>query len=248
MTFQFRAARPTLYTGFYGRIEGEAAVFHIRLHPRLNRLWPMIVVSRDGDRGSCWAVESETANALAQSVVEGKKFFGRASGGEFLVNEYGEALVPSSHGDGRRVFVGRVHGALRFSNPFDATNVIDLSDDLGSDSGDLSSLPYIGSQYNLAAGGWIYRTLQTKDGRTFPRLEKPCDELIRTLRKIRPYGAVRFIVNPCGIIMTKRHDGDEWKPVYVGRVRAASWFSSDLGNPLNLIAPRARNARSVLEL
>ena len=234
MSFRFNAVHPILYTGFYGRIEGETTVFHIRQHPRKSLPWPMIVVERDGDRGSCWAPESESSRTLTQAVLAGKRFFGGGGGGEFIINEYGEAIVPSPKGDGKRAFVGRVHGSPQFIDPFHDGAIIDLSNDSGLRCGDPSPLPYIGSQYNLAAGGWIYRTCQTSEGLTFPRLQKPCQGLIADLRSVRPYGAARFIVNSCGIILTKRHDGFGWGSVYVGRVDAGAWFNSDLDNELNL--------------
>jgi hypothetical protein len=48
-------------------------------------------------------------------------------------------------------------------------------------------------------------------------------ELVRRLRRIRRRGAVRFIINPHGIVLTKvpstseEREIEEWIPVYVGR-------------------------------
>lgn len=64
-------------------------------------------------------------------------------------------------------------------------------------------------------------------------LPKQDDELIKKLRKVRRYGAVRFIVNQYGIVLTKipegeyRKDKDEWIPVYVGRINYNLWFKKE---------------------
>ena len=237
MSFTFHNAEPKLWTGPYGRIPGESTVFHVRTDSRKGQSWPMAILSRDGDQGFCWAADGPGVRDLVKAVIKGKSFLGGGGGGEFLINEFGQVLVPASAGDGRRAYVGRIEGALRLENPFEPGEVIDLSDDAGLECGDTWPMPYVGCQYNLAAGGWIYTTLETRDGPTFPRLRANGDYLIRSLRGLRPYGATRFIVNPCGIVATKRHDGFEWEAVYVGRLRHGAWFETEGGHPLNLASP-----------
>lgn len=239
MSFRFHHVEPKLWTGPYGRIPGESTVFHVRTHPRKGVAWPLALLSQDSDLGSCWAVEGPEIHELAKSVVKAKRFLGGGQGGEFLINEFGQVLVPSPNGDGKRAYAGRIEGCLRLTNPFDSGGVFDLSDDANLQCGHPWRMPYVGCQYNLAAGGWIYTALETKDGTTYPRV--PCDAgyLIQNLRQIRPYGAARFIVNPCGLVLTKRQEGSQWHPVYVGRLRAGGWFETDGGCGLNLVAQTA---------
>jgi len=56
-------------------------------------------------------------------------------------------------------------------------------------------------------------------------------ELITNLRKVRDTGAVRFIVNPYGIVLTKRPIGswnDQiWEPVFIGHVNFERWFEKE---------------------
>lgn len=244
MSFRFHQAKPKLWTGPYGRIPGESTVFHVRTHPRQGVPWPLALLSQDSDLGFCWAVEGQEIHELARSVVKAKQFLGGGQGGEFLINEFGQVLVPSSKGDGKRVCAGRIEGCLRLTNPFDS-GILDLSDDSNLKCGHPWRMPYVGCQYNLAAGSWIYTTLETKDGTTYPRVPRDAEYLVQSLRQIRPYGAARFIVNPCGLVLTKRQEGSQWRPVYVGRLRAGGWFETDGGCGLNLVTQKADMSRSV---
>lgn len=242
MSFKFHPLQPKLWAGAYGRIPGDSTVFHLRTHPRKGTPWPVALLPQDSDLGSCWVVDGPEVHELAKSVLKAKQFLGGAQGGEFLINEFGQVLVPSPKGDGRRAYAGRLEGSLRLLNPFEPGSVFDLSDDSGLQCGDRWRLPYVGCQCNLAAGGWIYRTVETKDGTTYPRLLRDSEYLIRSLRQIRPSGAVRFIVNPCGLVLTKRQDGSQWHPAYVGRLQAGGWFDTEEGCAVNLVSWSARLA------
>ena len=239
MAFLFHHADPTLWTGPYGRIPGETTVFHVRMHPRKAQVWPLVLQTQDADLGSCWAMDGPEIHELTKAVLKAKRFLGGGGGGEFLINEFGQVVVPSPGGTGRRAYAGRVEGRLRFENPFNPGEVVDLSDDSGLSVGDPWPVPYVGCQYNLAAGGWVYTTLETRDGTTYPRLQRDCTYLIQSLRQIRPFGAARFIVNPCGLVATKRQDGAQWHPVYVGRLRVGGWFEAEGGCGLNLVPQAA---------
>ena len=234
MAFKFHPVELKSWTGPYGRIPGDSNAFHLRTHPRKGRPWLMTVLTQDADQGSCWAVDGPAIHELAAAVIKAKRFLGGGGGGEFLINEFGQVLVPSPNGDGKRAYAGRIEGSLRFEDPFSSGGVFDLSDDTDLQCGARWRLPYVGCQYNLAAGGWIYTSLDTKDGTTYPRLTCDGQYLIQSLRQIRSSGAVRFIVNPCGLVLTKRQDGAQWHPAYVGRLRPGGWFQTDGGVGLNL--------------
>lgn len=236
MAFSFHAAEPKLWTGPYGRIPGDSTVFHVRTHPRRGHAWLLTILNQDSDQGFCWAVDGPAVNDLIKAVLKAKRFLGGGGGGEFLINEFGQVLVPSPNGDGRRACAGRVEGRLRFENPFESRKVFDLADDSELECGDPWLMPYVGCQYNLAAGGWIYTTLETREGSTYPRLQRDAGYIIQLLRQIRSYGPVRFIVNPCGLVLTKKQDGFKWDPVYVGRLRPGGWFETEGGHALNLVS------------
>lgn len=235
MAFRFDAAEPKLWTGPYGRIPGQTTVFHVRTHPRKGVAWPLALLNQDGDQGSCWAVDGPAVQDLAKAVLRAKRFLGGGGGGEFLINEFGQVLVPAPTGDGRRAFAGRLEGPVCLENPFDG-GVFDLSNDSNLACGNPWPMPYVGCQYNLAAGGWIYTTLETKDGSTYPRLPRDGEYVVRSLRRIRPSGPARFIVNPCGLVLTKQPEGSKWNPVYVATLKPGAWFETDAGHPLNLVS------------
>ena len=57
---------------------------------------------------------------------------------------------------------------------------------------------------------------------------------MKALRSVRPFGAVRFIVNPERVVLTKRPPRGEWQasdeswePVYVGRLNLQEWFERE---------------------
>ncbi len=181
----------------------------------------------------CPACEtSRGIKELVGAVNKAKIRISRRPGGIFLINEFGQVIVPSSRSDGKRLLVGEVDGVLLFKNPSNG-NIIDLSDDTGLQSGDLWEKPYIGVKYNLNSRSniYYYRYCSEQNKSEYP--SKQDDELIKKLRKIRRYGSVRFIVNQYGLVLTKIPEGeycrdeDKWIPVYVGRINYNLWFKKE---------------------
>lgn len=227
----FQACNPTPWTGRYDRIPGDSTVFHLEYVDR--RLWPVIQWNNDGACGTCRAIQSETATGLADAVTRAKRFAGGSGGGSFLINEFGQVLVPASDGGGRRYFAGELHGRLLFENPFSPDAPIDLWDDSHLQPGNAWELPYIGMPYHLSRKGLVYFYCQDVErGRSLypPRQDA---QLIRALRSVRPWGAVRFIVTPAGFVLTKRPIGDRissepnWQPVFVGSISHNLWFEKE---------------------
>jgi hypothetical protein len=214
----------------YARIPGDCTVFH--LHHIGNRLWPVILWEADG-RATCKAVECDAAAKLAASVDRAKRFAGGNGTGSFIINEFGQVLVPASDGSGRRYLAGRLTGCLLFENPFCPEELIDLGDDDRLQPGDPWKLPYLGMPYNLHRNSTIYFCKEDESGgrTTFPPRQDP--GLIRAIRSIRPTGAVRFIVNHAGLVLTKcppegRSTPEEsWQPVYVGSITPDLWFEKE---------------------
>ena len=116
-----------------------------------------------------------------------------------------------------------------------AKEVLDLSEDSGLSGGDIWLRPYIGLSYNLhKSGQQIYYWFEDHDGghKQLPTAQDY--DLIRSIRKVRRTGAIRFIVNPWGIVLTKVPPyQQEWLPeenfdaVYVGRINFNFWFEKE---------------------
>jgi len=190
--------------------------------------WPV-----DGDIGECWAEECIGARELAEAVAAGKRSMNGSGGGSFLINEFGQVLVPSSEGDGQRRIVGRMEGQLVFNHPFDPGEYFSLGDDDDLEPGDPWPYPYVGMMYRLSIAGKIYFWREDKEGRS--REDPPCQDqkLIQELLNIRGNSGCRFIVNPAGIVLTKckvedQWDGEEcWEPYYAGRIDYDCWFEME---------------------
>jgi hypothetical protein len=61
-------------------------------------------------------VASGPAADLAKAVNRGERLLGAPAGGSFVINEFGQELVPSSAGDGRVALAGEWQGALEFTD------------------------------------------------------------------------------------------------------------------------------------
>lgn len=230
-TTRFHRCRPTLWQGRYARVYGDTAVFHLR-HDG-NRFWPMVLWDTDEGRATCWALECDAAAALADAVCGAKRLAGGPGGGCFLINEFGQVLIPASDGGGARYLAGRLDGGLLFDNPFDPDEPIDLSWGDELQPGDPWKLPYVGVQYNLHRSGKIYFYRQDEDGGGMEFPPRQDASLIKAIRSVRPYGAVRVLVNPAGRVLTRRPPAGEagsedlWPTVYVGTVTPSLWFTKE---------------------
>lgn len=143
--------RPWL--GRYNRIEGDQSVLHVQNAGGTASL--VIKWRTDGGTGTCVAVESSGTRELVKTVLRAKQQLGGGGGGSFQINEFGQVLVPSSDGRGRRVIVGEIRGTILFHNPFRDGELIDLSNPGRRRCGDLWTLPYVGMPYNLHKGSMV---------------------------------------------------------------------------------------------
>lgn len=215
------------WTGRYSRIEGDSSVFRVKSKK-------LIITSyRDYTKTLYEAKAMSAVNELIKAVIAGKRHLGGDSGGSFLINEFGQVLVPASDGSGRRVIVGEVKGTLMFHDPLTGKQ-IDLSDSKNLKPGDAWDRPYVGMPYNLDKASRIYFWRATSTGGSREDLPDTDGELISRLRGIRRTGAVRFVVNPYGLVLTKRpknevwNHEEEWEPVYVGNIRPQYWFKKEV--------------------
>ncbi|MBT2989953.1 MAG: hypothetical protein KME65_13445 [Candidatus Thiodiazotropha sp. (ex Ctena orbiculata)] len=220
------------WKGRYARIPGDASVLHLKWVD--GRYRTSIYWSRDDEIATCVATDSAEEMALAEAVSEAKRTMGGNGGGSFQINEFRQVIVPSSQGGMKRLLVGEISGEMGFDYPWEEGYMFDLSDVDGYDSGDIWERPYIGMRFNLSKGSKIYFWQEGREGGQSLYPERQDEELIRKLRAIRSWGAMRFIVNPWGIVLTKRPQQDAWKgddsawvPVYVGRINPGNWFKKE---------------------
>lgn len=228
-SFEFSPSRPRLWTGRYARIPGEKTAFHVRLVK--GAWWPSVDWAVDDEVGHCPMVTCSGAERLAAAVSEAKRFLGGWLGGAFLVNEFGQVLVPAAAGDHRVAVVGECEGPLEFRNVFEQDTTFDLSDDSGLQLGDSWELPYLGVPHNLSNRDEIYFKVQSEFGVTPLRAPSQDDELIDALRVLRPSGAVRFVVTYRGLVLTKVPVGprraQRWEPRYVGNLDYKRWYTKE---------------------
>lgn len=206
-------------------------MFHIQT---VGHQWsPVILWHRDDGVGTCEAVDSPAVRRLTDAVTGAKRQLGGTGGGSFQINEFGQVLVPASDASGRRLLVGEITGSLIFKDPFEDDALIDLGEVRGMRCGDRWPKPYVGCPYNLSGRSRIYFYRMNKEGGSseYPRAQD--EELIRALRTVRRSGAVRFIVNPQGIVLTKQPPSggwqaeEQWEAVFVGRINPKLWFDKE---------------------
>jgi hypothetical protein len=237
--FQFQPARhPAKWLGRYERIPGYSSVFHLRRYGKFG-WWPIIEWQRPDRTGTCPAQQSPAVEALVEAVNAAKVQLCGAPGGGFAINEFGQVIVPTSDMSRERLLVGEITGRLLFDNPFDG-GIVDLGDDCDEDENRLKpgatwQKPYLGLIYHLSAGSKIYCWREQTESSWSEELPRQDNDLIHALRKIRRTGAVRFVVNPWRIVLTKKAPEtdwqpdveDEWEPVYVGRIERSYWFTKE---------------------
>lgn len=230
--FQFLPIKGRPWKGRYTRVPGETTVLHVRLVDRELR----VVIDWDIDDGrcTCVALDSSAVRALAERVTQAKVAMGGRQGGSFQINEFGQVLVPASDGGGRRRFVGTTQGSLRFEDPSSGRRFT-LGDCVGLSAGDPWPLPYVGMPFNLSHRNRVYCKREDEESTEPDYLPQSNRALVRALRDLRRYGAVRFLVNPERIVLTKcrpeggvySSDEEDWEPIFVGHLDLNQWFPKE---------------------
>ena len=144
---------------------------------------------------------------LAEAVNLAKRILGSCGGGVFSINEFGQVIVPSPDGDRRRILIGEIEGPILLHNPFSKSEEdkwINISDDSNFKCGDRWPYPYLGVVYRLSKNNQIYYIEDTEDESRAIFAPKSDTQLVKKLRLIRGYGPIRFLVNPYGIVLTKK--------------------------------------------
>ena len=231
VTARFHACQPMPWHGRYGRVMGDSGVFHLRCTD--GHLWPVLIWETEAEVAMCRAIDCAAAVGLVDAVAQIKRRFGGEGGGSFLINEYGKVLVPASHGGGQRFLAGRLDGCLLFENPLSPAEPIDLGNHEMLENGDPWRLPYIGIPYHLHRGSIIYFYQQDESGGRSIYPPQQDFELIHAIRKLRPYGPVRILVTPGGLVLTKLPPDsrtlseDRWGAVFVGVINPKIWFEEE---------------------
>lgn len=230
---QFQGSELRPWYGRYSRIPGDRSVFHLTYTG--GRMWPVIYWETEEGTATCEARCSDAVEQLADAVERAKRKAGGSGGGSFMINEYGQVLVPASDGSGRRYLAGELQGKLLFENPFDESDPIDLGDCDHLQPGDPWKLPYVGFPFNLNRRSAIYFYQEDDEGGQSIYPGQQDRSLIQAFRDIRRTGAVRFIVNPCGVVLTKCpvetrwSPSESWQPFFVGQINLNTWFPKEDG-------------------
>lgn len=223
--FTFYPCSPKEWNGRYKITKSNENVFHLKYNQNLGQWWPTINFVDGFDTGYCPAVDMGNLRELANSVNSVKNTYHFSDGGSFLINEFGQVIVPTI-GDGR-VLVGEIDGKILFENVFNG-GIIDLSDTNALSFGDPWTLPYIGIPYNYDPNGGIL--FQEKKGSFREFATKQDSDLNNKLYRIRNGDYCRFIVNPWGVVLTKKPPylyGGQWESAYVGNINYNMWFDKE---------------------
>ena len=229
--FRFQRIPPRPWSGRYSRVPGDTTALHVKSID--NSSCVVVVWYVDGYTCICKSVDGPDERALAAAVTEAKREMGGTLGGSFQINEYGQVLVPATDGRGQRMLAGRVFGSLRFEDPLKG-GIFTLGSDAGLSKGDSWRLPYLGIPYNLSRWNDVYFWREDELGGRKDKPPRVDPELVSALRSVRRFGPVRFLINPEGVILTKKSakwgpwgSNGNWEAVYVGRVNLRAWFEME---------------------
>lgn len=226
MMFQFRTSGIQEWAGRYYRIPGELSVF--RVLSSGGRYVVQAFIQTSEGNVICQTLQSQAVEKMIATINTVKRCYNRQPGGSFLLNEYGQVLVPTQ--TGQRFYVGQTTGTMLMRN-VDTHEIVDLSDDVGLGTGDPWEMPYVGAVYNLNQRSYLYYWDSTTQRSIWPQFQD--EDLIHKIRSVRRSGPVRLVVNPYGLVLVKAPKGafsfneDQWGPVYVGRIDYNKWFTKE---------------------
>ena len=221
-TFRFhQCSSPCEWDGIYKTNKADDNVFHI--WARYGDI-PAVIWKRESESAECPAKDSNDVRNLSDAINSVKVNQNRYKRGSFIINEFGNVLVPFVNTD-QIICVGKIEGALLFTNSFDS-GFFSLNDDKDIKTGDLWDKPYIGIPYNYSPMDGIH--YRNDDG-SILKSPRQDPELMQKIRSVRGNNYIRFVVNPHGIALTKIQTAwnGPWNPVYIGRINYDKWFGPD---------------------
>ncbi|MCH8474947.1 MAG: hypothetical protein LAT55_06940 [Opitutales bacterium] len=200
----------------YTRIPGKSTTFLAKADGTIIIRW----YRNDGEIWECPANRDSAIDELANAVNSLKTSLSNSPGGAFQINEFGQVLVPSSNGRCRHV-VGTLEGVPEFTEPGFGSHTFSLDEKEFFLPGKTWSLPYIGMPYVMPQSGQYFYWRVTEDGK-FKKYPPAFDrDLQRAFFQIRR-GAGRFIVNPHGLVLTKKDPSGQ--PVLVCKINLSKWY------------------------
>lgn len=218
-TPKFTPITPVRWTGHYERIPGRSTCYHVSAYGEIRIRW-----YREDEDFVLPAKNCPTVQLLARKLNAVKKKYNGWGGGSFIINEFGNVLVPTTRRpDFPRFHIGDFVGDLSFQNPFEEDDYFTLGDAQGIEPGQAWPWPYIGNSYHMTHEGDIYRLMRENDWTTKVSSPHRDRRLESILKKLRPTGC-RFIVNHYGYVITKVQKRGVWEPYYVGKINFARWF------------------------
>lgn len=226
MMFQFHTRGIQEWAGRYGRIPGGLSVFKV-VHSGGRQVVQAYIETSEG-KIICESLQSQAVEKMIATINTVKTHHNRQLGGSFLLNEYGQVLVPTQ--TGQLFCVGQTTGIMLLRN-LDTQEIVDLSDDTGLTTGDPWEMPYVGNVYRLSHRSYLYYWDRTTNRSIRPQFQDK--DLIHKIRSVRRSGAVKLVVNPYGLVLAKvpkgafDFDEDQWSPVYVGRINYSKWFEKE---------------------
>lgn len=223
-TFQFTPlpeAKPWL--GRFNRIPGKEPAFMVSTDHMIKARW------QDPDDDSVWLTSKcldQGALAMGKAINKVKTSHAGTAGGAFHINEFGQVITMVA-GSCERFWVGNIRGRPRFTNPLDPSTPLDLAATPGAAPGSLWRKPYIGMRFNLEPSGGVYFLQTDGDHSLKVRLQSQPAALIDSIRRVRGYTPVRFIVNLHGVVLTKVESAEapkKWNSVFVGQIDKNHWY------------------------
>ena len=220
--FQFLPKDPVIWRGHYERIPGDTTTFHCDINGKVFVRWDDL---ETGDQLTSKGLEFGDVGELGEAVNEIKFQFNGKGGGSFLINEFGNVIVPTSDGH-VRYHVGDVEGHIYFKDP-DSNRFFTLDSTSEHQRGDLWERPYVGNMYHQSPDGRIFRNLEYDDVIEKQYLNGD-PNIAEDLVAVRGTNGYRFIVICHGVVLTKVEGRNDWEPRYVGKIDFQEWFEDGL--------------------
>ena len=222
MPISFESCNPVKWEGFYRIPAGRETRYHASANDQLYFEW-----KDSGYNFKCPAEDDAGVDQLVSAVNNLKEQKAGQRGGGFIINEFGQVIVPYFGMNDYPYLVGTCDGSLYFEDPWDDDDMLTLNVS-GYSHGDKWDLPYLGIKYNLSNNDKIYFIEQSHIGQDFIYLDKNYISLVKLLRKIRPFGGATFIVNTYGhIVMKKKISTKNWEAIYVAKLDYDKWYDYD---------------------
>jgi len=220
----FSPCNMRMWNGRYVIIPGNKSKFHIRWRGGGFGWWICIERYINHENIIYWAEDTDSNRLLIRKVNGAKMQLNYQPGGSFIINEFGQVLVPADNGTDRYI-VGQLNNNCGCQNLYiNGNQSISLSNVNGLNLGDLWDRPYLGIPYVLSEKNEIYIWRDEGEYQYREVLEGNYNQLINNIRRLRPFGGCRFIVNPWGIVLTKIQRSRNWIPVFVQKLDYRYWF------------------------